>query len=132
MDDAEATARTVTPGLCPRCSEPLPQRWTGRPTKWCSQRCRRAAYEERRAAASGAVALQFVEVAGAEVDHDLSECAQRVAVSPAACRRVLRALTKSARAGNLQYDAKWQGTLEAVAGLADALVNQRSGARRRG
>ena len=119
----------MSPGLCPRCSEPLHQRSTGRPAKWCSQRCRRAAYEERRAAASGAIALQLVEVPGAGVEHDLSECSLRVAASPAACRRVLHALTASARAGELQYDAKWQGTLEAVAGLADALVNSRAGSR---
>jgi hypothetical protein len=34
-----------------------------------------------------------------------------------------------AKAGELQYDAKWQGVLEAVGDLADALVNTRSGSR---
>lgn len=38
-----------------------PARGVGRPREWCSQRCRRAAYEERRAAANGAIAIEQVE-----------------------------------------------------------------------
>ena len=47
---------------CPRCGETLPappaSPRPGRPPTWCSQRCRRAAYEERRAAANGAIAVR--------------------------------------------------------------------------
>lgn len=53
--------REGTPGACPRCGSLIPVGGTGRPARWCSQRCRRAAYEERRAAAAGAIAVQVVE-----------------------------------------------------------------------
>lgn len=40
----------------------MPQpRHTGRPATWCSDRCKRAAYEERRAAVNGAIAVKIVE-----------------------------------------------------------------------
>ena len=59
----ESYAPKMTDRQCPRCGENLPpQRWTGRggrPQIWCSQRCRRAAYEERRAAANGAIAVRL-------------------------------------------------------------------------
>ncbi|GAA2121927.1 hypothetical protein [Nocardioides bigeumensis] len=53
----------------------------GRPRKWCSQACRRGAYEERRAAANGAIATQVVERVTV-VEHDLDECVKRVLDSP--------------------------------------------------
>lgn len=73
--------------------------------------------------------LQFVETILVEDGHDLSGCAQRVIASPAACRRVLQALAELARTEDLQYDPKWQATMRAVADLAGALVNRRSGSR---
>ena len=133
MDDEQPELRQAAPGSCPRCGDPVPIRGKGRPRTWCSQRCRRAAYEERRAAASGAIAVQLVERvvqrAVTPGGHDLSECSRRVIDSPAACRRVLRALTELARSQELQRDPKWQATLRAVAELADALVARRSGSR---
>src|SRR5690625_4284264 len=51
----------IDPGLCPRCGAPVPRRRTGRPATWCSQSRRRSAYEERRAAARGAIALRVVD-----------------------------------------------------------------------
>lgn len=129
MTNQDSRTRQLTANNCPRCGARLPPYTTGRPQKWCSQRCRRAAYEERRAAASGAIALEIVEVAGPVVDHDLTECARRTAASPAASRRLLQILTGLAKAGEIQDDPKWEGTLWAVAGLADALVASRSGSR---
>lgn len=129
MDEFGPASRRIAPGQCPRCGTPVPARQTGRPAKWCSQRCRRAAYEERRAAASGAIGIQVVETVVMEDGHDLTGCTQRVIASPAACRRVLQALADLAKAGELQYDAKWQGPMRAVAELADVLVNRRSGSR---
>jgi len=73
--------------------------------------------------------LQLVETVVVEDGHDLSGCAQRVITSPAACRRVHQALAELARAEDLHYDPKWQATVRAVAELADALVNRRSGPR---
>ncbi len=43
---------------------------TGRPVKRCSQKCRRAAYEERRAPRRGAVAIEVVADVK-YVEHDL-------------------------------------------------------------
>lgn len=48
---------------CPRCGATIPPKigGVGRPRLWCSQVCRRAAYEERRAATSGAIAVELRE-----------------------------------------------------------------------
>lgn len=105
---------------CPRCGRPVSHKATGRPATWCSQVCRRAAYEERRAAASGAVALQVLDRVDT-VEHDLTECMHRVAASPSACRRVLQALTKHARDGVLTKDPKWDSTVTALRTLNEVL-----------
>jgi hypothetical protein len=96
----------------------------GRPPKWCSQRCRRAAYEERRAAAAGVLAIEFVRPVAASREHDLGECVSRVASSPTACRRVLQVMTQLAWSGDLVGDPKWAPTLDAVGKFADALVQR--------
>lgn len=105
--------RKMTDRQCPRCGENLPPpRWTGRggrPQIWCSQRCRRGAYEERRAAANGAIAVR-VEVIEKPVERiiervrvekqieirpqkiDAAEAAQIVLRSARACATVLEAL----------------------------------------
>lgn len=89
---------------CPRCGaviyEVLP-RTIGRPRRWCSARCRRAASEERRAAASGAIATEYVQVEMTLDDH-----VHAVLGSPAACRRVIRDLNERADKGQLS-DARW-------------------------
>jgi len=45
--------------LCPRCGGPVHWSGRGRRAHWCSPACRRAAYEERRPAASGAIAVRI-------------------------------------------------------------------------
>lgn len=105
---------------CPRCGRPVPRRPTGRPPTWCSQTCRRAAYEERRAANSGAVAIKVVDRVHV-AEHGLSECASRVMASPAACRKVLQALAVLARDGTLTTEPKWTSTLTAANRLEVAL-----------
>ena len=98
---------------CPRCGDPLPQPPSsprpGRPPIWCSQRCRRAAYEERRAAANGAIAVRteiiekpverIVERVRIEKQIEVrtkyltaAEAAQIVLGSPRACATVLETL----------------------------------------
>ena len=89
---------------CPRCGATIYETWprpAGRPRRWCSQRCRRAASEERRAAASGAIATTFVEVPVTLDDHVAA-----VLESPAACRRIIRELRERSEAGKLA-DARW-------------------------
>lgn len=90
---------------CPRCGavmhdvvEPRP---AGRPRRWCSPRCRRAASEERRAAANGAIGIEYVTV-----KVDLDEHVRAVFDSPTACRRVLRDVRERAEAGVLE-GARW-------------------------
>lgn len=112
---------TVAPKTCPRCGQPVLARATGRPATWCSQSCRRAAYEERRAAARGAIAVRVVERVDT-VEHDLPECVRRVTASSASCRRVLLALAELAHDGELTSDPKWDSTLTAFRGLAGAIL----------
>jgi len=76
-------------------------RLPGRPRRWCSAKCRRAASEERRAAAAGAIATEFVQLDVSIDNHVLA-----VLASPAACRRVLRDLRERHDAGKLD-DARW-------------------------
>lgn len=44
---AGAPAGPVAPTLCGSCREPVPVQATGRPARYCSQRCRQAAYRAR-------------------------------------------------------------------------------------
>ncbi len=124
MSDNEHETRQIPVGECPRCGDALPKRATGRPPKWCSQRCRRAAYEERRAAANGVLAIELVRPVTTTQEHDLSECVSRVAASPTACRRLLQALTKLARSRDLVGDPRWEPALDAVWRFADAVVQR--------
>lgn len=76
----------------------------GRPQQWCSQACRRAGYEERRAAKNGAIAIEYVEKPAPTITPD--EHVAAVLDSPAACRNVLRQLCARAEHGELEA-AKW-------------------------
>ncbi len=77
---------------CPRCGGSVHWSGRGRRARWCSPACRRAAYEERRAAATGAIAVRIVQ---RETTREPSpaECVTRVLASPRACREVLNGLT---------------------------------------
>ena len=89
---------------CPRCGRTIYQaapRRPGRPKTWCSAACRRAAADERRAAASGIIRTTYVTV-----EVSLDEHTNVVLGSPAACRRVLRELAEMERVGTLD-GAKW-------------------------
>jgi hypothetical protein len=98
------------------------QKGRARPAIWCSQTRRRAAYEERSAAGSGAVAVEVEVVDRIRVsEHDLSECVDAVTGSPAACRRVLKALAHLARDGTLASDPKWGSTVAAARGLIEVI-----------
>jgi len=113
---------------CPRCGRPV--HWTGhgRRPRWCSQACRRAAYEERRAAASGAIAVRVV-TRETHTEHvrtrlrepTAGECVQRVLASPRACREVLNGLTTMATTGQLDSGAH-TATLTALGRLVQTLT----------
>ena len=94
---------------CPRCGERIIEvrpRLPGRPKRWCSATCRRAASEERRAAAAGAIATKYVQI-----DISLDDHVAAVLASPAACRRVIRDLGERYHAGKLD-DARWSSVAE--------------------
>lgn len=52
-------ADEMDPNLCPRCGNPVTIKPRGRPARWCSDRCRKLASEERRAAERGVIGLQI-------------------------------------------------------------------------
>lgn len=117
-------AEQQTARVCPRCGDSVAGGGIGRPATWCSQACRRAAYEERRAATAGAVAVRIVDRVEV-VEHELSECVARVIGSPTASRRVLQAMAALAREGTLSSDPKWSSTVTAADRLAEALARNR-------
>lgn len=129
----------VEPPVCPRCGAELPaQAGRGRPRLWCSQACRRAAYEERRAAAAGAIGLRVervvhrvekpvwcVEYRDRIVEKSApppepAEAAAIVLASPRACRTVLEGLADAAVEGKL-HRGEHSATVRAAAQLLAAL-----------
>ena len=126
---------------CPRCSSemdapPWPPK-PGRPSVWCSPQCRRAAYEERRAAANGAIAVRVevvekpvervverVRIETKTVSASPAEATQIVLNSPRACRTVLEALADDADAGRLNISAH-AATLRAATRLLQSLRKAR-------
>lgn len=103
------TEPTESHRSCPRCGEVIAEgipKLPGRPRRWCSANCRRAASEERRAAAAGAIATEYVEAEVSLDDHVLA-----VLASPAACRRIIRDLRARYDAGKLG-DARWNPVAE--------------------
>ena len=125
--------------VCPRCHEQLPApEGRGRRRLWCSQKCRRAAYEERRAARSGAIGLRVervvervekpvwcVEYRDRVVEvipppPDPGQAAAIVLTSPHACRVVLDSLTDAATLGTL-HRGEHAATVRAAVRLLTAL-----------
>lgn len=125
--------------LCPRCRAELPApAGRGRRRLWCSQVCRRAAYEERRAARSGAIGLRVeriverVEKPVRQVEYrdrivavtapppDPTQAAAIVLTSPRACRVVLDSLTDAVALGSL-HRGEHDATVRAAARLLTAL-----------
>lgn len=105
---------------------------------WCSQVCRRAAYEERRAARSGAIGLRVERVEKpvvrveyrdrvVELHAPSPDPAQAVAIvltSPRACRLVLDGLADAATLGSL-HRGEHDATVRAAARLLTALRTAR-------
>lgn len=103
-------------GVCPRCGALVPVSGRGRPRVWCTQVCRRAAYEVRRAAREGERPVQVVQVRAVPV-VGMEEHVQAVLSSPAACRRVVYELGRKARDGVLD-DPRWSGVGQAFMNTA--------------
>lgn len=125
---------------CPRCGATIPVSGAGRPRRWCSDRCRRLAYDERRAARNGAVGIEFREPAQppevVEIVHERvvtrevfrsptpQEALQIVAASPRACRDILLALATKAAVGELAEN-RHAATVDAAVKLIQTLERQR-------
>ena len=122
LTTGEAPTAAAPQGTCLRCGTPWVGRPSGRPRKWCSQACRRAAYEERRAAAAGAIAVREVEVAKV-TDHDLSTCVNNVADSPTAVKRLLRSLGESSRLGDVARELRWEPTKKELSTLLGKIAS---------
>lgn len=125
--------------VCPRCNAELPLAvGRGRPRLWCSQVCRRAAYEERRAARSGAIGLRIerivervekpvwcIEYRDRIIEQSAAptgpaDAAAIVLASPRACRAVLEGLADAAAAGTL-HRSEHNATVRAATRLLAAL-----------
>ncbi len=57
--DAMFTLLSMDPAPCPRCGTETTAKTRGRPRRWCSDRCRKLASEEHRAAARGVIGLEI-------------------------------------------------------------------------
>ncbi len=117
------TNRTRKPVVsCVNCGGPMSAPLgRGRPAVYCTGACRKAAHEARRTGKPDAFEVKIVE-REIVVEHDLTECVNRVIASPAACRRVLHALVNLSLDGPLRNDSKWDSTLTAAHSLGDALA----------
>ncbi len=96
----------------------------GRTRVWCSDRCKKAAYEARRSGREHAVSVKVVERVVVK-EHHISECVRRVQASPVAVRHVLYQVVGLVDARTLLYDPKWVRALPAVEALQDALSRTR-------
>ncbi len=107
---------------CTHCDGPMPRPLgRGRPAIYCTGACRKAAHDARRVAKPDAYVVKVVD-RDVLVEHDLTECVNRVIASPAACRRVLHALTNLSLDGPLRDDPRWESALTAARSLGDALA----------
>lgn len=108
---------------CLRCGVRLCRKPTGRPKVWCSPACRRLAYDERRAAENGAIAIRVIE----RVEQvSIDECLQRVIASPVACGKVIDTVAGLIEDGQI-HQPKWSKALAANGRLFAAVrqANQR-------
>lgn len=122
LTTGEAPPAATRQGTCLRCGMPWVARPSGRPRKWCSQVCRRAAYEERRAAAAGAIAVREVEVSTV-TDHDLSTCVKNVADSPTAVKRLLRSLSELGRLRDVATGLRWEPARKELSNLLGKITS---------
>ena len=105
MGDYEGVLITET--TCPRCGQIVtPKAGPGRPPKRCSQACRRAAYEEHRAAATGAIAVRTVTIEK-PIKPTRDELADLVMTMPGALRTILDRI-EGDYAGELREAGRWK------------------------
>ncbi len=104
----------MDPQTCPRCGIAVVNRIRGRPRIWCTDRCRKLASEEHRAAERGAIGLQvhdrIVEKRVREVVRtppSMTEAIEKVLGNREAVRTVLATLVHRQQQGKWSsYDRK--------------------------
>jgi len=106
--DALFTLLTMDPKLCPRCGAATTAKARGRPRRWCSDRCRKLASEEHRAATRGAVGLEIrdriIERRVSEVVHRAPSISSSIALllaDVAASKKVLNTLARRVKRDQL-------------------------------
>ncbi len=125
--DAKATVGVRVPGqvlTCGWCSGPVVVKSRGRIPRWCSPTCRHRAWEQSRAAASGAVAVEVIDRVVQRVVEKRVEVERRVEV-PAPLRgpgwaAAITELTRQVDTGRL-YDRDLPALAQAVVDLNQAL-----------
>lgn len=112
------TVSVSPPDTCAHCGEPF--RWpparTGRTRVYCSDVCRKAAWDARRTTTKRGVAVKVVERVVIQ-EHNLTECSRRVAESPVACTNVFHALCRLAEAHRFEYEPRWARAFIAFQGI---------------
>jgi hypothetical protein len=138
--DRMAVTRSYQPiGECQHCGGPMPETAaTGRRRVYCSGKCRKAAYEDRRAKRPGAVQVKLVDrvivethetVKVVDEGHGIVGCVANVTGSPRACANVVAHLAGMARTKQLLDDPKWKPVVRAIADLNRAIVDKPAGRR---
>lgn len=123
MAEVEPEHLEIGADRCPRCGQHITRKEEGRPPIWCSQTCRRAAYEERRAAASGAIAVRVVDrVVVRNLPHDTGDCIAAVVTSPEASSVVITVLGRFLIGEDWVSSPRWKPAVEALATLAESVV----------
>ncbi len=102
------TLLNVDPKPCPRCGTETTAKALGRPRRWCSDRCRKLASEEHRAAARGAIGLEIrdriIERRIPEIVHRAPSITASIALllaDVAATKKVLNTLARRVKRDQL-------------------------------
>lgn len=94
------------PETCTLCGGPMPAMKAMGPIPiYCANRCRKAAYEDRRLRKPDAFRVETVHTS-TERTHDLNTCVDNALASPRAYRRMVEQLTAMIENGQF-VDTKW-------------------------
>ncbi len=102
------TLVNVDSQLCPRCGAATASKARGRPRRWCSDRCRKLASEEHRAARRGVIGLEIrdrlIERRDSEVVYRAPSISSSIApllADVAASKKVLNTLARRVKRDQL-------------------------------
>lgn len=133
MDEKPVTRKVRRgPETCTHCGGRMPPvQPTGRIPIYCSDRCRKAAYEARRLRKPDAFSVKVVETSTTtEVLHPTEVCVQNVLASPWETRQLLVELARRINRDQVT-EAEWITLQHAFDRLSEALIGriQRTGGR---